>query len=68
MSATNELPYLTLGQVAERLGCQSWQVLRLFQRGLLPEPPRIGINRVVHRDRIPEIKAALEKAGFLKRK
>jgi DNA-binding transcriptional MerR regulator len=43
----SESPYLTLGAAAQRLGCQAWQIRRLFERGLLPEPPRVGAYRVL---------------------
>lgn len=57
---------LSVGQVARRLGADSWQVRRLFERGLLPEPERVGPYRVIRADRVAEVEAALRKAGFLK--
>jgi AraC-like DNA-binding protein len=62
----SEPRYLTMGEVAERLHCQAWRVARVFQRGLLPETPRVGRYRVVREDQVPEVKRALEKAGYLK--
>jgi hypothetical protein len=64
----NTIPdLLSLGDVARVLGCQLWQVGRIFDRGYLPQPPKIGKNRVVTREYLPEIKEALVKAGFLKK-
>ena len=56
---------LTIGQAAERLGAQSWRLRRLYQRGLLPEPQWVGRSRVVNEDDLPQIRTALEKAGYL---
>lgn len=57
--------YLTLGAAARRLGCRVWQIRRLFERGLLPEPPRIGAFRVLPADRLPAVEQALRAAGYL---
>jgi len=57
---------MTLGEVAAALGCQWWHVVRLYQRKLLPEPPRVGKNRVVRRQELPVVRSALKKAGYLK--
>ena len=57
--------YFTLGQVAKQCGCRLWQVARLFERGILPEPERIGILRVVREDELPAIRAALERCGYV---
>jgi hypothetical protein len=57
---------LTLGDVAQRLGCQLWQVARVIDRGLFPQPARVGCYRVLSLDDLPAMRAALIKAGFLK--
>jgi hypothetical protein len=57
---------LTLGDVAQRLGCQLWQVARVIDRGLYPQPARIGCYRVLSVDDLPAMRAALVRAGFLK--
>jgi hypothetical protein len=62
-----ETKYLTLGEVAERLGCQVWRVGRLFDRGLLPEPRRVGKNRVVPEEDLPTVERVLRGAGYLKK-
>jgi hypothetical protein len=57
--------HLTVGDVAARFRCDVWQVRRLFTRGLLPEPGRVGAYRVIPESDLPTIKAALVKAGYL---
>jgi hypothetical protein len=42
-----------------------WMVRRLFERGILPEPPRLGCYRVIHAGDLPEVEAALRKCGYL---
>jgi DNA-binding transcriptional MerR regulator len=55
----------TVGAVAERYGCQSWQVRRLFERGLLPPAPRVGAYRVIAASDLPQVEMALREAGYL---
>ena len=62
--ATKE--YFTLGEVAKELGCQLWQVQRMFFLKRLPDPPRIARARVVTAKDILKIKEELIKAGYLK--
>lgn len=57
---------LTLGDAATRLGCQSWQIRKMYTKGILPEPPRIGGVRVLAEADLPALRAALLKAGYLK--
>jgi hypothetical protein len=56
---------LTLGAVAKRYGLSVWKVRRIFERGLLPEPARVGAYRVVAVDEVPRVEAALREAGYL---
>jgi hypothetical protein len=56
---------LFLGEVALRLGAATWQVQRLYERGLLPPPERVGRYRVVSEDQLPTVAAALRAAGYL---
>jgi DNA-binding transcriptional MerR regulator len=56
---------LPLGKVAEHFEVPIWQVRRLFQRGLLPEAPRVGPYRVVGVDDLPQVEKALRDAGYL---
>ena len=57
---------LTLGPAAKLLGVRTWQLRRLFERGLMPEPPRVGAYRVIAVTDLPYLKAALHEAGYLK--
>jgi hypothetical protein len=65
MSPVSASPYLTLGQVAARYGVRLWQVRRLYERKLLPEPARVGAYRVIRESDLPQIGAALQRAGYL---
>ncbi|MFV1969278.1 MAG: hypothetical protein ACC628_27980 [Pirellulaceae bacterium] len=42
-----------------------WQIRRLFEDGSLAEPPKFGGKRMINRDRLPEIVAALISRGWL---
>jgi hypothetical protein len=57
--------HITLGAVARRLNVDLWQVRRLYERRILPEPPRVGQFRVVTEADLPTIEAALREAGYL---
>lgn len=59
--------WLTVGQVAELLGAQTWRVQRLIERGLGPKPSRIGRHQVFRKDDVPAVKKALQDAGYLKK-
>jgi hypothetical protein len=52
---------------ARVLGVEPWQVMRLYHRELVPEPPRCGNSRVLTLADLPVLRAALERAGYLKR-
>ena len=67
MSVTT-VPYLTTGEVASLLGVQAWQVARLFELGILPEPPRSGGRRVIDRTTVPDVVKSLEARGWLPKK
>jgi hypothetical protein len=60
-----ELRSLTLGEVGARFGVPRWMIRRLIERGFLPDPPRIGRYRVIAERDLPQVKAALVKAGYL---
>lgn len=55
----------TTGDVARRYGIPLWNVIRLYQRGLLPPADRIGSYRVVKEEDLPAVEAALRKAKYL---
>ena len=56
----------TTNTAAKRCGVAEWQVRRLFERGLLPEPPRAGAYRLIPADDLPKIETALRAAGYLR--
>jgi hypothetical protein len=51
--------------VARVLGVEPWMVARLYQRGLVDEPPRCGNSRVLTPSDLPALRSALEQAGYL---
>jgi DNA-binding transcriptional MerR regulator len=66
MAMTQQIPpgYST-GALARFFGVAVWQVRRLVERGLLPEPPRVGMYRVFLPEQLPIVREALIKAGYL---
>lgn len=60
------IPFVTLGTAAKSLGVRAWQLRRIFERGLMPEPPRVGAYRVIAVADLPRLKAALQDAGYLR--
>jgi hypothetical protein len=63
--STATLPYLSLGELGDTLGVQSWRIARLFELGVLPEPPRIGRRRLIPKAMVPGIVDALRDRGWL---
>ncbi len=63
--STATLPFASIGDVADLLGVQSWRVARLFELGILPEPPRSGRRRLIPKSMVPEIVDALRERGWL---
>jgi DNA-binding transcriptional MerR regulator len=61
----SKTPYVSIGAVARRFGCQPWQVRRLFERGLLPQAPRVGTYRIIAVTDLPYVEEALRQAGYL---
>jgi len=55
----------TVGDVARRFLCQSWEVRRIYERGILPEPPRAGRSRIIPAEDIPKVEAALREHGYI---
>lgn len=43
----------------------TWQIIRTFTKGDVPEPPRLGKARVISPAMVPAIIAALRKRGYL---
>jgi hypothetical protein len=58
-------PPLPLGAIAKRYGLPVWKIRRLFERGLLPEPARVGAYRVIPAADLSRVESALRKAGYL---
>ena len=65
MASSATPPYVGLGDLGDTLGVQSWRIARLFEAGVLPEPPRIGRRRLIPKGMIPEIVDALRARGWL---
>ncbi len=57
--------YLTVGEAAMRLHCLEWRLRRVFERGLLPEPLRLGRYRLIPVADLPKIQKAMEDVGYL---
>jgi hypothetical protein len=57
-------PFTTRG-VADILGTDEWRVRRLFEAGVLPEPPRFAGKRMLTSGDIPAIVVALQERGWL---
>ena len=56
---------LTTGEVAELLGVDVWRVRRLYESGMLPEPPRAGAYRLIPKADLPRIIDAMRQRGWL---
>ena len=57
----------TSGDLSKHFGVPVWQIVRVVQRGFLPEPARIGSYRVWTEADLPAIEQALRAAGYLQR-
>lgn len=57
--------FLTVGQVAEHFRVAPWKVGRLFERGLLPSPTKVGPYRVVAESDLAAVECALRRGGYL---
>lgn len=55
----------TTKEVADLLGAQTWRVRRLFEAGVLPEPPRFAGKRAIPREMLPAIMDGLRARGWL---
>jgi len=62
---TATVPYLSLGELGDTLGVQSWRIARLFELRIVPEPPRIGRRRLIPKAMVAEIVDALRARGWL---
>jgi hypothetical protein len=58
--------YVSFGEIARVFRRPLWMVQRTCDRGFFDaEPIRVGNLRVVREDRLPEVEAALRRAGYL---
>ncbi len=55
----------TTAELAELLHVDVWRIQRLFERGVLEEPPRFGGRRVIAPELVPQIVDALRDRGWL---
>ncbi len=62
-SRSNQI--LSTRGVADLLGTDEWKIRRLFEDGLLDEPPRFAGKRVIWGAQIPSIIDALRSRGWL---
>jgi hypothetical protein len=53
-----------VGAAAKAIGIDGWQLARLFQRHLVPEPRRFGRYRVIDPADLPQLREAAAKAGY----
>lgn len=56
---------MSVTTAARELGCAPWQLRRLFERGLAPDPERIGQYRIIRERDLPRLRRALESAGYV---
>jgi len=60
-------PYLSLGELGDLLSVQSWRIARLFELGVIPEPPRVGGRRLIPKTLVPQVVDALRERDWLPR-
>ena len=65
MISNAPIPFVTLGELGDTLGVQSWRIARVFELGLVPEPPRVGRRRMIPKELIPDVIDALRFKGWL---
>lgn len=58
-------PVTSIGEIAEFLGVESWRVARLFELGILPEPPRVANRRAIPKAMVSLIVDALRQRRWL---
>jgi excisionase family DNA binding protein len=52
---------ISVTEAAEQLGVKPWTFRRLFTRGVLPEPGRVGGHRVLDADQLPLLQLLIER-------
>ncbi len=58
--------HLTLGDAGDHFNVREWQLRRLYSRGILPEPARVGRFRVIAVADLPAIESALRVSDYLR--
>lgn len=62
------MQYFSTGDVARLTGATPWQVARLFEDGVVPEPAgKFGHCRAISRAELPGIIRGLARRGWLKK-
>jgi len=56
---------LTFKECAALLDADLWKVRRIYQDGLLPLPEKVGTVFLVDAQTLPELRAALQRRGYL---
>ena len=57
--------YLTTGELGDVLAVKSWRIARLFELGLLPEPPRSAGRRMIPKAMVVDVVDALRDRHWL---
>ena len=60
-----DVDFSTSGELGDSLRVQGWRISRLYELGLLPEPPRCGGRRLIPKAHIPLIVELLRQRGWL---
>lgn len=56
----------TVGDLARMFDCPEWAVRRLFTRGLIREPARLGPYRLIPNEQVGAVEQALRAAGYIR--
>lgn len=62
---TQTSEFTSIGELGDVLGVQCWRIARLFELGILSEPPRLSNRRLIPKSLIPAIVDALRDRGWL---
>ncbi len=57
--------HFTSGELGDLLGVQSWKIARLFELGIMREPPRVGGRRLIAKSLVPQVVESLRLRGWL---
>jgi len=57
--------HFTTGELGDYLGVQSWKIARLFELEIIDEPARIGGRRLIPKNLVPVVIAALQERNWL---